>query len=699
VGAPVDADELKRLGLADTQAQAVARALTGVFESAGTPRPDPVAQERLWWALQSLLGSLGRPLPFELHARLFELVYAGRPHDADPAPAWLPSRAVIEASNLESLRKEVGAASYPALHQWSVEKRDQFWHRLITRLDIPFVTLPERVWALDSSIERPDWLPRAEFNMADACFRAPGTKAAILYASEADEALRTFTYAELEALANRVANGLDAMGLGERDPVALYLPMTPEAVAIYLGVIRSGRCVVGVADASAAPDLANKIRISGAKAVFTIDGYVRGGKTIPIYSKAVEAQAPTCIVLGRSAQLRPGDVRWVDFLSATRTYTSRPRKASDPTNILFSSGTTKDPKAIPWTQTTPIKAAVDAHLHHDVHASDVLAWPTTFGWMMGPWLTYATLVHGATMALYNGDPRGRGFTEFVQRSHVTILGLVPKLVASWRQTEALEGLDWSRIRLFSSTGETSQPEDMLWLMHTAGYKPVIEYCGGTEIGGGYITSTVVQSNAPGYFSTPALGVDFFILDEAGRPAERGEVALVPPSMGLSNDLLNYDHVKEYFADVPKGPHGEVLRRHGDLLERRGSYYRHLGRAKDMINVGGVKTSSEEIRAVLDSPDVEDTKPVAIDVDGRGQTRLVVYAVPRGASKGASDELRARLRTHFNGQIKARLNPLLAHVEDVVLVAELPQAGPGKTKTAEWFREDYLSRLASHKPTA
>ena len=93
-------------------------------------------------------------------------------------------------------------------------------------------------------------------------------------------------------------------------------------------------------------------------------------------------------------------------------------------------------------------------------------------------------------------------------------------------------------------------------MSRAGYKPVIEYCGGTEIGGAYITGTVVQHAAPATFSTPALGSDLAILDEEGRPTDRGEVFLIPPSMGLSLTMLNRDHHEEYYAHTPKGPQGQ-----------------------------------------------------------------------------------------------------------------------------------------------
>ncbi|HYS71816.1 MAG TPA: hypothetical protein VEM95_05280, partial [Thermoplasmata archaeon] len=152
------------------------------------------------------------------------------------------------------------------------------------------------------------------------------------------------------------------------------------------------------------------------------------------------------------------------------------------------------------------------------------------------------------------------------------------------------------------------------------------------------------------------------------------------------------NLAEYYEGVPRGPDGEILRRHGDRIERLpGGFYRHLGRVDDMININGVKTSSEEIRSVLAHEAVRDAKPIAVDVDGTGRASLVVYAVPKDLVAVESEALRARLRADFQAAIKAKLNPLLAHVRDVVLVRELPQAGPGKTRAMQELQRDYLSR--------
>src|SRR3989475_690124 len=541
--------------------------------------------------------------------------------------------------------------SFEDFRRWSVDRREDYWSTMIRTLGIVFRTSPTRILKLPADPRHPEWLAGAQLNIVESCCNAAPNKPAILFGLEGSEAIRKMTYGQLHRLSSRIANGLDALGLHRGERIALFLPMTPEAVAAYIGIVLSGRCVVGIADAAAPPEFQKRSRIADAHAVFTVDSYLRDGKVHDIYSKVIQADGPQAIVIPRTGEpphLARNDIAWTDFLGDRDAYDAVPGRASDYTNILFSSGTTKDPKAIPWTQTTPIKSAADAYLHQDVRPSDVLAWPTSFGWMMGPWLTYASLVNRATMALYVGATTTRAFGEFVDRARVTMLGVVPKLVRSWKTDATMERLDWHRIRVFSSTAEPSTPEEMLYLMFLDG----------------------------------------------GRPAARGEVFLVPPSIGLSTELLNYDNDEEYYDNVPKGLHGEVLRRHGDQIEHLGGgYYRHLGRIDDMININGVKTSSEEIRSVLNNERVYDSKPIAVDVDRSGQHRLVVYAVPRDSRLLGSDDFRAQLRREFQRAIKENLNPLLAHVEDVVLVPELPQAGPGKTRTMKELRSDYAARTA------
>ncbi len=656
---------------------------------------DAAEQDSAWAELRT--GVLADPyFPFDVHREVYRLTFDGRKKNAGPPPAWSPAPEYAAQTNIGRMMRELNFRRYDNFHRWSVQEHSAFWARAIEKVGIKFKREPHRIVDISGGVESPDWLPGAEMNIVDSCFKADPERTALVYDEEGGIGAAELTYGRLGQLVNRVARAADEL-LGKDDRVALYMPMTPESIAAYLGIIKSGRAVVGIADTAAPEELRKKVELGGASAVITIDSYRKDGRVHKIYEKVTAAGIRKAVVVpsraGEQTPLRGTDMAWDDFLSESTVFESVPKRPSDITNILFSSGTTKDPKVIPWTHVTPIKSIVDGYFHHDIQPDDTLAWPTSFGWMMGPWLTYAGLVNNATMAVFNGSAVSREFGEFVSRRGVTMLGTVPKLVKKWRESgvmERPERVDWSKIKLFSSTGETSNPEDYLWLMWLAGYKPVVEYCGGTEIGGGYITGTLMQPASPGTFSTAALGLDFVLFDEERRFTEMGEVGLVPPSIGLSDTLLNYDHRAEYFEGMPRGPCGDILRRHGDHVEALGrGYFRHHGRMDDMINIGGVKTSSEQVRHhLLSHPGVADCKPFSVDVDGSGQHVLVVYVVPRDLG-GAGRE---KMADDFNSIIKKGMDPLLAHVRDVVLVDVLPQAGPGKTMTTKEFRKDYMRRM-------
>ncbi|MFQ5792044.1 MAG: AMP-binding protein, partial [Acidobacteriota bacterium] len=421
----------------------------------------------------------------------------------------------------------------------------------------------------------------------------------------------------------------------------------------------------------------------------------------PLYSKVKEAGVSRAIVIpargvetkGR-VEMRTGDLWWEDLLSHNTSFESVPEDPYQVTNVLFSSGTTGEPKAIPWTHLTPIKCAMDGHFHHDIQSSDIVAWPTNIGWMMGPWLIYATFINKATMALYEGAPTGEGFTGFVKDSKVTVLGVIPSLVRAWRRAKAVRGLEWQTVRVFSSTGEPSNQEDYLWLMSLSGYRaPVIEYLGGTEIGGGHITGTVVQPASPATFTTAALGVDFAILDEQGNPVpegETGELYLIPPAIGMSQGLLNKDHHEIYYQGCPRGPKGEVLRRHGDQIARlRGGFFTAQGRSDDTMNLGGIKVSSLELeRAINDHGAVLESAAVAVEPQGEGAGELVVFVVLK-------DEIdRESLARELQTRIAEELNPLFK-IHDVVITEELPRTASNKLMR-RMLRAHYMETRGSSR---
>ena len=621
--------------------------------------------------------------PFPIHQLLYETVYADFDRATHrPPPAWFPTDEDITEANITRLMTQLNIKTYPDFHAWTVQNRDTFWQMMIGVLDIKTASIKTEPQQDATGIAT----PLRELNIVESCFNAPPDAIAIVTQRENNEELATFTYHELESLTNRVANGLVGIGIEPGDAVAIDMPMNAESVAIYLGIVKAGCVVVGIADSFAPDEIAIRLRIGNAKAIFTQDYINRAGKRLPLYEKVGMANAPQAIVFSCEGNKtvaqnqREGDITWNDFLSDTETFTAVPCYPDAHTNILFSSGTTGEPKAIPWTHTTPIKCAADAYLHHDIHANDVLAWHTNLGWMMGPWLIYASLINTATIALYDGAPTGRDFGGFVQNAKVSMLGVVPTLVRAWKNTGCMHGLDWHAIRAFSSTGECSNPEEMLYLMALAGYKPVIEYCGGTEIGGGYVTGTRVQPAAPSTFTTPALGLDFRLYDDHGDPSDNGEVFIVPPSLGLSTSLLNADHDEVYFSGAPR----PYLRRHGDALERLADgYYRIHGRVDDTMNLSGIKVSSAEIEEVLNGVEgIQETAAIAVSPKDGGPSQLVIYTVPAASESGkptnvgGNSDSRQAIHDALQAALSQHLNPLF-RIHEVVIADALPRTASNK----------------------
>ena len=595
------------------------------------------------------------------------------------APIWRPTERELNHSNVAVWMRELEHECYAEFHTWSCSNRSEFWKQAIERLGIVFRKPAEQILDFSQGPEQAAWLVGSTLNIAESCFQADENDVAIL-AQKPDGPIRSITFGELRRRANQVANSLVDAGYKVGDAFGVVMPMTDWSIAIYLGVVLAGCNVVSIADSFAPPEIATRLEIAGAKAVFTYDHQDRAGKQLPLFRRVAEATKIPAIVLSTndvlSTDIRNQDLCWSEFFVDRDEFEAIECTVQETINVLFSSGTTGDPKAIPWSHLTPIKCAIDGYCHQNIQPGDVCAWPTNLGWMMGPWLIFASLINKATIALYEDAPMGEGFGKFVQDAGVTMLGVVPTIVKAWESSRQLNDFDWSKIKVFSSTGESSQVETMKYLSSLANDKPIIEYCGGTEIGGGYVSSVVVLPNVPAAFNTPAVGLDFVLVDpETGKQADEGEVFLVPPSIGLSSRLVNRDHFETYYANTPEIEGFGKLRRHGDYFRRfetdSGAVFVAGGRADDTMNLGGIKVSSAEIERVLNQVDgVSETAAVALAKDG-GPARLVVFVVAEEA-KPAKAELLAAM----NLLMKKQLNPLFK-IRSIEIVESLPRTASGK----------------------
>lgn len=645
--------------------------------------------EACWQQCQVTLDS---GLPFAVHHYIYQTIYHDKFTNDELAPAWFPDDALTAQANLAQLMRDQQLASVSQAHEWSVTNYQHFWQWVINKLNINFKEPYQEIADLTAGIEQANWLPGAKLNIVDSCLQSEPTAAAVIYQNQEGE-LQQYTYQQLECDVNCFAMALANQGFEPGDNIAINMPMNYFSVVSYLGVIKAGCVVVAIADSFAPEEITTRFEITNPVAIITQDVIGRNGKQLKLYEKVKAAKAPKAIVVVQNDDtiLRNGDLSWQEFMANTQMHESVSCEPSDAINVLFSSGTTGTPKAIPWDHTTAIKVASDAFFHQNIKAGDVLAWPTNLGWMMGPWLIFAALLNRGTIALYDGAPTEPGFGEFVERAEITMLGVVPSLVKAWRNSQCMEAFDWSAIKVFSSSGECSNRDDMLYLMYLANYKPIIEYCGGTEIGGGYISSTVLQPNVPAAFTSAAMGSDFIILDDQGKAADFGEIALLPPAMGLSTRLINADHHKIYYDNMPSTRNGRVLRRHGDQAKKYPcGYYRLLGRVDDTMNLSGIKIGAADIeRALAEVAGIIECAAISVNPEAGGPSQLVLYCVPEHfateksklaqfaekKSKTAQSQQQA-IFAACQQAIREHLNPLFK-VHELVLVDALPRTASNK----------------------
>jgi len=286
-------------------------------------------------------------------------------------------------------------------------------------------------------------------------------------------------------------------------------------------------------------------------------------------------------------------------------------------------------------------------------------------------LVFAALINKASIALYYDAPTSKSFGKFIEEAKVTMLGVIPSIVKQWKKSNCMEQFDWTHIKCFSSTGEVSNPKEMKYLIELAGNKPIIEYCGGTEIGGGYMTSAIVQENSPSTFSTKTLGGDFIILDENHNESKKGEVFLIPPILGLSTRLINKNHHDIYYKNTPKA--NVLLRRHGDeIQELENGYFKILGRIDDAMNLGGIKVSATQIEEVLNQLNfISECAAVAIAQKNVGPSKLILFYSEKNKELNDNDRLKAA-----QAIIKKEINPLFK-VTDLVKIDKLPRTASHK----------------------
>ncbi|MGO3234794.1 MAG: AMP-binding protein, partial [Microbacterium sp.] len=335
------------------------------------------------------------------------------------------------------------AVAKPELYDRAAADREGFWGdqaRELLHWHKPFTQVLD--WSTPPFAK---WFDDGELNVAYNCLdrhveAGNGDRVALLWEGEPGDE-RRITYAELTDEVKRVANVLEGLGIGAGDRVAIYLPMIPEAVASMLAVARLGAIHSVVFGGFSADSLRSRIDDAGAKVVITADGSYRKGKVSPLKPAVDQAlsderhgdqQTVEHVLVVKRGE---NDVDWVEgrdlwwheaVTAASADHVAQPFPAENPLFILYTSGTTGNPKGILHTSGGYLTQAAFTHRNvFDLKPETDVFWCTAdIGWVTGhTYVTYGPLANGATQVLYEGTPDtphpGRWW-EIIQKHGVSI---------------------------------------------------------------------------------------------------------------------------------------------------------------------------------------------------------------------------------------------------------------------------------------
>ena len=570
--------------------------------------------------------------------------------------AWRPSEAFKRESNWSAFLAAEALPDYPALERKARDEPEWFWDALIRYLCVRFSRPYSKVLDLSGGPAWPVWCIGASMNMTQSLLdrhleAGRGAHEAIVWEGE-DGAVRRLSYEELARQVNRLASGLQALGLRTGDAVGLYLPMAPEVVIAYLALARLGCVVLPLFSGFGAAAIASRLNDAQAVALITSDRGLRRGREIDMKSIADEAARDTpslrhVIVVDRAAAstpMHPGrDIDWSDVMASGRDrFDAVDLPAEHPLMIVYTSGTTGRPKGTVHTHCgLTVKTGEDFMLCFDLKASDRLLWMTDFGWLVGPLQITAALLAGATVVFAQGAPdypQQDRLWSLAARHKVSFLGIGPTLARMMIRygTETVARHDLSSLRVAASTGEPWDNDSWLWVFdHVLKRKgPLMNYSGGTEVGG-LLATNVLYPIKPASFSGPIPGTGADIVDANGDsvgPGEVGELVMRQASIGTTRGLWKdpQRYIESYWSRIPGiWVHGDWASRDAD-----GSWFIH-GRSDDTLKIAGKRTGPAEIEGLLMATHrVSDAAAVAVPDSVKGSAVVCVVVPNPGEVPGA-----------------------------------------------------------------
>ncbi len=504
---------------------------------------------------------------------------------------------------------------------------------------------------------------------------------------------RDITYAELLAEVQRFANALKDVGVEPGDIVGIYLPMIPEVVVAMLASVRIGAVHNVVFGGFSAEAVRERMEFSEAKALVTVDGARRKGKTAPIKA-AVDEQMDdlesleTIVVVrhtGIDCPMREGRDRFYDELmdAAEAECPAEPFDAEHPLYILYTSGSTAKPKGILHTTGGYLTGVAATHRYvFDLKPEEDVYWcAADVGWVTGhSYIVYGPLLNGATSVMWEGAPDypSKGiWWELVERYGVSILYMAPTAIRTFMKwgAEIPGESDLSSLRLLGSVGEPINPKAWLWYQQVigGGRCPIVDTWWQTETGAIMISPLPgITATKPGSATTPFPGVEAEVVDEnEGEPVDGGQGLLVLkrpwPSMLRTLYKEEERFIETYFSRFGKETYlvGDAARKDKD------GYFWVIGRIDDVVNVSGHRLSTAEVEsAIVAHEKVAEAAVIGQSDEDTGQAICAFVTLQGNAEE--SEELLEDIRATVADRIGKFARP-----KRIIWADDLPKTRSGK----------------------